>query len=195
MAISSNTTGLRPGVCTSTTRPTAPYEGQTIYETDTDKVLIYNGSAWYPNWNSAWGVVGVSTATATTSFSAGTALTVLSNSPTIVAGRRYLITGRIGIQITGAATAPNALFVSETTLGSKTLAYETQAVSQFFCKMFSGQLYATASDFGVTSGTASKTIDLKWKCAASGALNLDPDGYVAASSLPQQLIIEDIGPS
>ena len=46
MAISSNTTGLRPGVCTSTTRPTAPYEGQMIYETDTDKVLVWNNSAW-----------------------------------------------------------------------------------------------------------------------------------------------------
>ena len=46
MAISNNSTGLRPGVCTSTTRPTAPYEGQMIYETDTDKMLIWIGSAW-----------------------------------------------------------------------------------------------------------------------------------------------------
>ena len=46
MAISNNSTGLRPGVCTSTTRPTAPYEGQMIYETDTDMVAIWNGSAW-----------------------------------------------------------------------------------------------------------------------------------------------------
>jgi len=46
MAISNNSTGLRPGVCTSTTRPTAPYEGQTIYETDTDMVAIWNGTTW-----------------------------------------------------------------------------------------------------------------------------------------------------
>lgn len=32
-------------VCTSTTRPTA-YDGRPIYETDTNKFLIYNGSAW-----------------------------------------------------------------------------------------------------------------------------------------------------
>ena len=57
MAISNNSTGLRPGVCTSTTRPTAPYEGQMIYETDTDKVLVWNGTAWYPNWNMPWGIV------------------------------------------------------------------------------------------------------------------------------------------
>lgn len=37
---------LKPGVCTSTTRPASPYEGQTIYETDTDKTLVWTGSAW-----------------------------------------------------------------------------------------------------------------------------------------------------
>ena len=46
MAISNNSTGLRPGVCTSTTRPTAPYEGQMIYETDTDMLGVWNGSSW-----------------------------------------------------------------------------------------------------------------------------------------------------
>lgn len=34
------------GVCTSSTRPASPYEGQLIYETDTDKVLVYNGTVW-----------------------------------------------------------------------------------------------------------------------------------------------------
>ena len=46
MAINSLSTGWRPGVCTSGTRPTAPYDGQQIYETDTDKLLVWNGSAW-----------------------------------------------------------------------------------------------------------------------------------------------------
>jgi hypothetical protein len=32
--------------CTSTTRPSAPYEGQFVYETDTKTVSIYDGSAW-----------------------------------------------------------------------------------------------------------------------------------------------------
>ena len=34
------------GVCTSTTRPATPYEGQVVYETDTDLAYIYDGSAW-----------------------------------------------------------------------------------------------------------------------------------------------------
>ena len=46
MAISNLTQGLRPGVCTSTTRPTAPYEGQMIYETDTNRVLVWDNAAW-----------------------------------------------------------------------------------------------------------------------------------------------------
>lgn len=33
-------------VCTSGTRPSSPNEGMTIYETDTDKVMIYDGSGW-----------------------------------------------------------------------------------------------------------------------------------------------------
>ena len=46
MTISSNATGLKPGVCTSTTRPIAPYDGFVIYEIDTDRSLVWNGSAW-----------------------------------------------------------------------------------------------------------------------------------------------------
>ena len=38
--------GLKPGVCTFATRPSNPYEGQMIYETDTDMVAIWNGTAW-----------------------------------------------------------------------------------------------------------------------------------------------------
>ena len=37
---------IKPGVCTSSTRPASPFEGQMIYETDTDLVLVWSGSAW-----------------------------------------------------------------------------------------------------------------------------------------------------
>jgi len=33
-------------VCASTTRPATPFDGQTIYENDTDKFLTYNGTSW-----------------------------------------------------------------------------------------------------------------------------------------------------
>jgi len=46
MTISATTQGLRPGVCLSTARPASPFEGQMIYETDTDVLAIWNGTAW-----------------------------------------------------------------------------------------------------------------------------------------------------
>jgi hypothetical protein len=33
-------------VCTSTTRPASPNEGMTIYETNTKRYMLYNGTAW-----------------------------------------------------------------------------------------------------------------------------------------------------
>jgi hypothetical protein len=46
MTISATTQGLKPGVCTSSNRPANPYDGMMIYETDTDKVAVYDGSSW-----------------------------------------------------------------------------------------------------------------------------------------------------
>lgn len=46
MGISNQASGLKPGVCTSTTRPSTPYEGMMIYETDTNRVLVYDNAAW-----------------------------------------------------------------------------------------------------------------------------------------------------
>jgi hypothetical protein len=48
MGLSSNgVAGLKAGVVDSTaTRPAAPYEGQMIFQKDTDQLLVWNGSAW-----------------------------------------------------------------------------------------------------------------------------------------------------
>jgi len=37
---------VKPGVCTSSTRPASPFDGQVIYETDTNVVSVYDGAAW-----------------------------------------------------------------------------------------------------------------------------------------------------
>lgn len=39
-------TAIRPGVVTSSTRPSVPFDGQLIYESDTDRLAAYNGAAW-----------------------------------------------------------------------------------------------------------------------------------------------------
>lgn len=186
----------QPGVCTSTTRPASPYVGQAIFETDTNKTLYYYGTSWYPAWNTSWGIQSQQGSYASTAFSAGTALTVLSATFTAVPNRRYQISGRVGVQVTGTATTPNALWVAQTTLGVRTLAYRTSAITQYYCELFSGTVFCVASDLGVSSGAGtSVTIDLKWKCGASGGLNTDPDAYVGANSVPHQLAITDVGPA
>ena len=75
MAISNNNTGIRTGVCTSTNRPTTPYEGQVIYETDTDKVFVWNASAWkqIPTAATAGAVLQVVSTTKTTVFTMSSA--------------------------------------------------------------------------------------------------------------------------
>ena len=37
---------IKPGVCTTATRPASPYTGQMIYDTTLSQTLVYNGSAW-----------------------------------------------------------------------------------------------------------------------------------------------------
>lgn len=46
MTISATNQGLRPGVCTSTSRPSVPFDGQVIYETDTNRLAVWNGTSW-----------------------------------------------------------------------------------------------------------------------------------------------------
>ena len=48
MTISATTQGLRMGVATSSSRPTVPFDGQVISETDTDSLQVYKGTAWAP---------------------------------------------------------------------------------------------------------------------------------------------------
>jgi hypothetical protein len=46
MTISATTQGIKPGVCTSTSRPVNPFDGQVIYMTDVDQTAVWDGSQW-----------------------------------------------------------------------------------------------------------------------------------------------------
>lgn len=37
---------IKPGVCTTATRPASPYTGQMIYDTTVAAAMVYNGTAW-----------------------------------------------------------------------------------------------------------------------------------------------------
>jgi hypothetical protein len=87
MTISATTQGLRPGVTTSSNRPATPFEGQMIYETDTDLMLVYNGSAWVC-------ITPKSSLDETTRTTSSTSYATLTGAPsvTLQTGTKALIT-------------------------------------------------------------------------------------------------------
>lgn len=44
---SNNPANVSAGVCTSTTKPNNPYEGQMVYVTDLDELQVWNGTVWF----------------------------------------------------------------------------------------------------------------------------------------------------
>ena len=70
MTISATTQGLRMGVATSSSRPTVPFDGQVISETDTDSLKVYNGTAWVTPPSGLVCVKAETTITAASSFTA-----------------------------------------------------------------------------------------------------------------------------
>ena len=46
MGISQGIDSVRTGVCTSTTKPASPFDGQVIYMTDVDQTAVWDGTAW-----------------------------------------------------------------------------------------------------------------------------------------------------
>lgn len=176
-------------------------EGMTCYIDDDNSIYIYDGSNWVRSVIASsqnklpMGMIAGTGSYATTAFAANTNLTVLSLTFDVQPNRRYMAVGRIGVQVTATPATPNALWIAQTNLGVRTLAYRTSSIPQFFCELFEGHVVFISSDLGVTTTTASRTIDMRWRCGASGALNTDPDGVVGTNSLPHQLHIIDIGSS
>ena len=116
---------IKPGVCTSSTRPASPYEGQTIYETDTDLVKSYDGSNWVTigpsaaSPISALGFSDVSTSQSTSSTSY-TDLTTAGPTVTATTGTTAIIV--FGCQYDDNDNAGNNGFMSVAVSGASTVA-------------------------------------------------------------------------
>ena len=172
----------KPGVCTSSTRPATPYEGQMIYETDTDKVLVYNGSAWYANWNTAWGKQAFTTNITSSSAITSTATQITSASTTFISGRSYKISyfepqmyiasgspSWMAVSIKNGATTLNLAYISPSGTGTS---------DAMFLHTWVGELT------GTTTITATASV------GTSGSLYLGRGATQFA-----YLLIEDIGPT
>jgi hypothetical protein len=108
MTISATTQGLRMGVATSTSRPTVPFDGQVISETDTDSLSVYKGSAWAPvsglTFISATTISAAATVSVNNCFTSTYDNYRLLFQPTAATGADGLITMRLRLSGTDATT-------------------------------------------------------------------------------------------
>ncbi len=184
-----NSSLAKPGVCTSSTRPASPYEGQYIHETDTDKLLFWNGSAWYPNWNVAWGVVdttsggtsgrGYRTTLTNQTVNQGVSADLTNSSMTFTAisGRLYRYTVHGYAASTSASGICNILIKDGSTTVNEVYMNITNSLG-------AGVLFASA----VLTGSGSKTV--KVTCTSNTGNTL-----IGGSSNYGYYILEDIGPA
>ena len=136
---------LRPGVCTSTSRPASPFDGQVIYETDTNRVLVWDNSAWVmiADTDSPPGLQLIKTQTI------GTAVSSVTVSDAFSADYDdYLITMSGGV-----ASTANSVRL---TLGSANTGYYQGGLGQTFAGANSSAEAANAAFFSVGNGTTAK---------------------------------------
>lgn len=186
--VTANITDLRPrlaaagGVitCTSTTRPSSPWQGMTIYETDTRKVLEYQTATttWTPPWNSPWGYVGAVTGTAQTGIGASvTDLTGLSVSYTGYANRRLLL--QLIVPCFN-STSVGSLYIADSATAILQSGFALPNAVNVFTQMLTTHFTTTGTSH-TFKGRASVT---------GGTLSTYDTG-----SLKPQLIVTDIGPA
>jgi len=182
---------IQPGVCTSSTRPASPYEGQCIYETDTDKMLIYDGSAWYPPKNTAWGVLGRHELT--TAFSTSSPHTTYQDEG-------------LSVSVT---YGPNRLLRATLLIRP----YTNGGTNFVLYKVLRGSTAVTSWGFGlpdISNGEApNKTVSYVFAgpstagtetfkvqiCGTPNNTQVTSYGQPTTSDGPRQLVIEDIGPA
>jgi hypothetical protein len=131
---------IKPGVCTSSTRPTVPYTGQLIYETDTGMVAAWNGSAWV--YTATSGLVLVKTQTIGSAVSSVTVSDAFS-----ATYNNY----RVMVDVNSASTGLNLGL----TLGSTATGYYRFLVlGTYSASTVSGANNQNATSFGALAVTA-----------------------------------------
>lgn len=145
MTISTNGTGVRPGVVTSTTRPSSPYEGMMIYETDTKQVMVWSGSSWIETASllgkAPRGVVALSRITTTTSF-LNSETNRASVTFTAVANRNYRVT-HFEPNITNAQVNTTGFFLRQNGTGGTLLSSYSHAFPAGYSQIVNIQYMGT----------------------------------------------------
>ena len=108
---------IKPGVIDSAaTRPASPYEGQVIFQKDTDQLLVWNGTAWVIPNSPAQNPQGLEFITSGT----GTSISTTPTQYTSVFNNTNYFNYKLIIQTTAASTSNKILFkfISGTTAAS-----------------------------------------------------------------------------
>jgi hypothetical protein len=173
---------IKPGVCTSSTRPVSPYEGQAIYETDTDKVLVWNGTAWYPNWNLPWGYIANQTVTsAQTGITTEVDLTGLTVTFTAQANRFYMMVAVVNAYGAGGQWANVSLNINGANVRFFRSSFGTANV-------FNTETYQ--HQFTVATGSCTAKLRMSRENAGAASVNHYSDAnYISSIS------IIDLGPA
>ena len=164
-----------------------PYEGQTIYQQDTKELLAYTSSTtgWQKPWSLPWGIVGFASRTTnqTGIGTSATDITSLSVTATYVANRRIKITAFGGVASGGTSGDSAYLYIRESSTQLAIAKTPSGSMSSF------GD--ATLTAMTVISPTAGSHT---YKVSASQT-NASTGTFVAASTAPGFILIEDLGPS
>lgn len=170
-------------VCTSGTRPASPTEGQPIYETDTDRFLIYTTATttWRQPWNLPWGYMGHAVVTSVqTGITTTVDLTGLTTTFTAVTNRRY----RAMLHTAWDSTVSLDVAAINIYQGASPISYSQQKIDQAGNQI-------TIDAFAYFTGSGSTTIKATGgRAAGSGTLQT-----TATATNQFYLIVDDLGPS
>lgn len=172
------------GVCTSSTRPASPFEGQMIFETDTHRVLIWDNAAWVEIASTLTkaprGLVGFFQSTANQNLNTTvTDLTGASVTFMAEAGRGYLCTFSA---VARKLTSTNYIQTQLTT-GSNTVLMDV------FETVVGGEYCILSFNFLVT-GLASGTQTLKCRVAVGSDTGII---FGTAGANPYSFAVTDVG--
>lgn len=128
----------KPGVCTSSTRPASPYQGQVIYQTDTNTTLVWNGSGWVLLSTGTANPPGLELITACTVSSTGGTAATVSNGVITVG------TSNTGITVSNAFSAS---FDAYRILLTGIVASSSSPNCQFSLSGITGSVYYAAGNY------------------------------------------------
>ena len=173
---------IKPGVCTSTTRPVSPYVGQKIFETNTKNELTWDGTAWSEPWNQPWGYIANQTVTsAQTGITTEVDLTGLTVTFTAQANRFYMMVAVTNAYGTGGQWANVSLNINGTNVRFFRSAFGTTNV-------FNTETYQ--HQFTVAAGSCTAKLRMSRENAGAASVNHYSDAnYISSIS------IIDLGPA